>query len=389
MNRPFWKICITHMFIEIFYLTQVALIPVYVREFQLTLLQASLVATVPGILQLIMNIPLSFLVDRFSTKHFLVICMFMEGLSALALSQTNNFWILVAGVSIMRVSSPIYHISGLSQISRIVKPDTMSRSIGYHNTLGSLGAAIGALSLSIFLATVGWRWLYFSWAFPILAWGLLILRSTQLGSMTVRKPVERKVSAPRLGTIVSSGFLAFLAVIALREVGIISMLTYMTTYLVTLKGLSAATASLIFAAGPFMGTLASLAGGYIGGAFGSKKALGFTLLGCAVTLSLMVVSSEAYLLALIYILYTGASYMAYVPMSTMVAEITPPEKKGQGFSAYFFTEIFVTAFTPTPAAVFISLTGIGYIIPFSVLFLTASFVLLQFIYRPKVTARPL
>jgi len=383
MNRPFWTICITHMFIEVFYLTQVALIPVYVREFQLTLLQASLVATVPGILQLVLNVPLGFLVDRFSTKHFLFICMLMEGVSALALSQTSNFWILVAGVSIMRASSPIYHISGLSQISRIVKPESMSRSIGYHNTLGSLGAAVGTLSLSIILSTVGWRWLYLSWAFPILVWGLLVLRSPQLGSMTVSKPVERKVSTSRLGAVISSGFLVFLAVIALREAGIISILTYMTTYLVTLKDLSPAMASLIFAAGPLMGTLASLAGGYIGGAFGSKKALSFTLLGCAITLTLLAVSSQIYLLALIYILYTGASYMAYVPMSTMVAEITPPEKKGLGFSAYFFTEIFVTAFTPTPAAAFISLTGIGYIIPFSILFLAASFVLLQFIYRHK------
>jgi MFS family permease len=86
----------------------VALIPVYVREFQLSLLEASLVATVPNLVQLLMNFPIGFLVDRFSAKHLLCASMIIEGLSAIFLSQTSSFWALVLGVSVMRISSPLY-----------------------------------------------------------------------------------------------------------------------------------------------------------------------------------------------------------------------------------------------------------------------------------------
>lgn len=44
MEKPVWMICLTHMFIEIYLLVQVALIPVIVQEFQLSLVEASLIA---------------------------------------------------------------------------------------------------------------------------------------------------------------------------------------------------------------------------------------------------------------------------------------------------------------------------------------------------------
>jgi len=57
MEKPIWMVCTTHMFVEVFFLTQVALIPVIVLEFQLSLLEASLVAVVPSLVALFMNIP--------------------------------------------------------------------------------------------------------------------------------------------------------------------------------------------------------------------------------------------------------------------------------------------------------------------------------------------
>ncbi len=68
-EKPFWLICITHLLLEVYMLVQVALIPVYVREFQLSLLEASLVATIPSFAQLLMNIPFGFLMHRFAVKR--------------------------------------------------------------------------------------------------------------------------------------------------------------------------------------------------------------------------------------------------------------------------------------------------------------------------------
>ena len=110
MEKPLWMICVTHMFIEIYFLMQIALIPVLTREFQLGIVEVSLVVTVPSFVALLMNLPSGFLADRFSTNHLLFGSMLIEGFSALLISQTRDFWMLIFGVSLMKMASPVHHI---------------------------------------------------------------------------------------------------------------------------------------------------------------------------------------------------------------------------------------------------------------------------------------
>jgi len=167
--------------------------------------------------------------------------MLVEGLSGLLISQTNNFWLLVIEFSILRVSSPLYHISGLSKISRFVRQEKIGRSIGFHNALGNLGTAAGLISLTVFLSTIGWRWTYLFWSVPIGVWGLIILTSSHLRSKRVEKTVgERSGGLARWALLFSSGFLILLAVVGVREVGNTGSSTFMTTYFVETRGLSEA-----------------------------------------------------------------------------------------------------------------------------------------------------
>src|SRR5512136_1509852 len=108
MDKPLWMICTTHMFVEVYLLMQVALIPVIVQEFQLSLLEASLVATVPSFVALLLNIPSGFLADRFNPNQLLFASMVFEGFSGLLISQANNFWLLVIELSVLKISSPLY-----------------------------------------------------------------------------------------------------------------------------------------------------------------------------------------------------------------------------------------------------------------------------------------
>lgn len=232
MQKPLWMIYTTHMFIEIYLLIQVAIIPVIVSEFQLSLLEASLIATVPSLAALLMNIPSGFLADRFSTNHLLFASMLIEGFSALAISQTNSFWALVVGASFMRIASPIYHVPGLSQISRLVKPEQMSKSVGFHNAFGSFGTAVGLVSLTVFLSTLGWMWTYLFWALPILAWSFVLLSSSQLRIKQVgSRENSGKSKSARLFFVFSPALLMFLAVIGIREIGATGSSTFMTTFL--------------------------------------------------------------------------------------------------------------------------------------------------------------
>lgn len=382
MEKRLWMICTTHMFIEIYLLIQVALIPVIVREFQLSLLEASLIATMPSIVSLLINIPSGVLADRFSTNHLLFASMIIEGVSAFIISQTNSFWALVIGVTFMRIASPLYHVSGLSQISRFTKPENISRSVGFHNALGSLGSAIGLVSLTLFLSTTGWRWTYLFWSFPIIVWGFILLTSPQLKikQFKIRTNPSRKRSA-RLFSVFSPALVLFLAVIAVRELGATGTSTFMTTYFVDFRNLPETIASLVFAFGPVMGIVGSLGGGFFAERLGARRALKWTILCCAILLLTLSLVSHLYLLALVYLVYALFSNALWSPMNTIVASITPETERGLSYSFYFFTEALMDSIAPSIAAGVILLSSVWHVFPFSVAFFIISLVILQFLPR--------
>jgi len=389
MEKPLWMICITHMFIEVYLLMQVALIPVIIREFQLSLLEASLVATIPSLITLLMNIPSGFLADRFSARHLLFASMLIEGLSTFLVSQTNSFWTLVLGVSLLKISSPIYHISGLSQLSRMAKPKQISRSIGFHNALGNLGSAGGLVTLTVFLSTIGWRLTYLFWTLPILSWGFILLKSSQFKAKRVAQAEhsENRGRLSRVSLIFSSGFLVLLVVIGVRELGATGSSTFMTTYFVDARGLTEATASLIFSLGPFVGIIGSIGGGYLGERMGAKKALGWAILGCAISLLVLSLTSQLYLLTLIYLFYSFFGSAVWSPMNTIVANVTPETERGMSYSVYFFIEGLIASAAPTVAAGVIELTEVWLVFPFSVVFLITSVIILKFLPLSQPTIR--
>lgn len=383
MDRSLWTIYLTHMFLEIFLLIQVALIPVYVNEFHLGILEASLVAVIPNLLSLLMNIPAGFITDRFDTRHILFASLVIEGISAIIVSLTSDFWTLVIGVSFMRLSSPIYHIPGLSQVSRLAKPEHMNRSIGLHNAMGNLGQAIGVISLTVFLTTLGWRWTYFFWALPILAWSVVVLRSLKTEGKPIadNRPVKPN-GVKRVISVLSVAFLIFLIAIGIREIGITGTSTFMTTYFVS-RNFSDVTASLVFGLGPFMGIIGSLGGGYLGMRIGAKKTLNLVTVACIIFLSLLALASQFYLIVFIFMLYTFFSNSMWVPMNTIVVEMTSASDRGMGFSFYFFLEGIVSTVAPIIAGAVILLSNVWYVLPASVIFLAISLLILQLTGKPK------
>lgn len=370
------------MFVEVYLYIQVAMIPVIVREFQLSLLEASLIATVPSIASLLMNIPSGFLADRFSTNQLLCASMLIEGISAFVISQTNSFSALVIGVVFLKIGSPIYHIPGLSQISKLAKPEKVSRSVGFHNALGNLGSAAGLMSLTFFLATTGWRWTYLVWSFPIIAWGVILLVSPELKIKPVKAQSDSTVKgSSRLSSILSPALLLFLAMLAVREIGATGTSTFMTTYLVDVRSLSDTTASLVFALGPFIGIVGSLGGGFLGERLGAKKALDWGLLGCSIALLALSLMQHLYLLTFMYLVYTLFSNALWSPINTIVARISSSVNRGLSYSFYFFTEGLMDSIAPTIAAGVIAGSTVWFVFPFSVALFITSLILLQFLPR--------
>ena len=175
----------------------------------------------------------------------------------------------------------------------------------------------------------------------------------------------------------------FLVAIGLRQVGSTGSSTFMTTYFVNTQNLSESAASLIFGLGPFMGIVGSLSSGYLGERIGAKKALSWAIIGCSISLSILSLVSQPYLLTLIYFLYSFFSNAVWSPMNTIVADITPVAERGLSFSVCFFTEGLTASIAPTLAAGVIELSDVWFIFPFSITFMLTGLITLHFLRAPK------
>ena len=386
MKKPLWIIYTSHMFVEVYMYMQVALFPVLIREFQLNVLEVSLVATIPGLVQLLMNIPSGFLAERFNIRHLLFVSMFVEGFSALMVSQTSSFWMLVLGVSFIKVASPIYHISGLSQLSRFAEPSKINKIMGFHNAFGNIGTAFGLVSLAAaFLFNLDWRWVYLFWAIPILIWGLIVLMFSKFKTETpIRVKTKSRGRLTGLSIVFSLEFFLFLLVIGIREIGNTGSSTFMTTYFVNVRELSESTASLIFGLGPFVGILGSLTGGYLGERIGAKKALSWILIISAILLFALSLMAQPYLLVIVYLLYSFFSNSAWSPLNVLATELIPEANRGLGFSVYFLVEGMILSVAPTLAAGVIMFSDVWFVFPFSALFIIASLIVLRFLPQSRV-----
>jgi len=385
MKRELFTVFGTHMFIEIFFLIHLALIPTFIKEFNLNLFQASLIATIPSLVVLLSYIPAGLLVDKVGAKPLLLISMILEGVAALFISQIRDYLLLILAVSLIRISSPVYHTSGLSVISKVTDSKSTGKMMGFHNALGSLGATIGLLSLSILGGILGWRFIYLLWSIPVLMWCIPILKS-EVGKYEEQEREHAKGSIlADFRSILNFRFTLLLLIIAFRSFGISVISTFITTYMVEFREFSQEAASMVFGLGPLIGILSSLASGYLSGRFGDAKTLLWMVVGSIFSLALLAWAESLDFMMLTYILYSFFNSGSWSPIGALVAALTPGSKRGTGYSSYFFVGGAVSTIQPPIPAVIIGYTNLHVIFPIGISLLSICAVLLGFFYHGSRT----
>ena len=382
MKREFITVFGTHMFVEVFLFVHLALIPTFIEEFNLNLFQASLIATIPNLVILLSYMPAGLLVDKIGAKPMLLISMLLEGTAALCISQLRDYLPLILAVSLIKVSSPIYHTSGLSAISKMSTSNSTGKVMGFHNALGSLGSAFGLLSLSILGGTLGWRSVYLLWSIPILMWCLPILKS-EVGKPERSPDKDRgeKTFFRDLKSVLTFSFTLFLLIVALRNFGASVISTFMTTYLVELRNFSQEAASMIFALGPLTGILSSLVSGYLCSKLGDTETLLLMVVGSILSLFPLALTRGLALLMLCYFVYSFFNNGVWSPIGSLVAALTPSSKRGLGYSSYFLIGGVASTIQPTITAIIIGYTSLNAIFPIAIGILTACAALLTLFYH--------
>jgi MFS family permease len=359
----------THAFVHVFTMMHMALIPVFITELGLSIIESGLLASIPLILSVTFSLPYGLFADRVNPKKLMIVSLLLSGLSGFAVSQARDFYTLLFPLMFISLSSTIYHPPALSIVSELLPQRKRSGILGIHGAGGTSGVAIGPVTLGIVMAGFGWRFAYLVWVIPVLLSSLFLLKLPKLQASTSNEPPQtqntltedEKAIAKRL----RYGYIVLLLAISISGIGGQSISTYMTTYLVSNRGLTESAASLIYGFNSAVGILGSLGGGYLAASIGNKRWMIIAYLTSAI-ISLGIWLGPLWTLAVIYLTggFFGSSSMG--PSTSLAAEFSPKARRGLAYTFFMLPFSLIGAVAPVIAAKIIELYEIQVLFPFSI-----------------------
>jgi len=365
-----------------------ALIPVFIKEFNLTIFEAGLLVSIPLALSVSISLPYGFITDRIDPRKLIVLSLLTAGFSGLAVSQARSFLTLLLPLSFIPLSSTIYHPPALTIVSELFSGEKRSRILGIHASGGTTGVAIGPITLGLIMERFGWRFSYLIWCVPVLFSTLLLLGLPGVKPAPYKErasgedidPMEE--SKDSSSKIIRREFLLLLIAMGVNSVGQQALSAYMTTYLVSVRSLSESAASLLYGLSPFVGILGSLIGGYLGDRLGSKHWISAAYTG-GILVYTGIWLGPLWMLVAVYLTggFFGGSTLG--PLTSLVARFSPKRRRGLAYTIFMLFPSLMGSVSPLIAAKLIEFYGLTGLFPFAIFLTMMSILLFQSLPRGK------
>ena len=351
MSYSLMVMTLTHTMTHSFQNIHTALFPVLRDEFMLTNQQIGIIASIPNLCQALLSIPTGLLSDRIGSKKMLLLAMGVACVGALTASMANSPLMLIVAVSLLYINTTVYHPASYSFVSRSYKPRDRSKALGVQGAGGTLGMAIGPISLAV-LVYLGfqWRQVYLFWFFPLLLGIVMILRINEEPTDDLALSDTEKTEQEPASRLLTASLVLFMVYSGAKMVASGMTNSFLNVYLVETQGWSFEYASLILGGSYVMGIVAAPVGGYLAARYGDKRW----------TLSVLAASYGCYILAFLVggvlpftILYLGHGFFNFLSMaanSSIIAKLSPGRQRGLGFALYFLPGSVMGAVAPMIAA---------------------------------------
>ena len=145
----------SHLSVHALMLTLPSLIPILRDEFNTGLDTLGLVVTVSAFMFGVGAIPAGWAERKLGGRTLLLLYLIGSGLSALLVSISTSFYMMVAGLGLMGFTCSIYHPAGLTLISHRVK--AITKGMAVHGIFGTTGSAAGPIMATALASLISWR----------------------------------------------------------------------------------------------------------------------------------------------------------------------------------------------------------------------------------------
>lgn len=352
----------SHFIIHVYTMLLPVLLLPFQDELGISLVQLSLLASIPRLLNVFIYIPTGIISDRYPSET-LTLSYIVTLLGSLVIPLSSGFYMLLAGFILISVGSTLYHPPSLKMASNF-DPTKMSLAMGIHNIGSNIGFAAGPLLLGLFMTRWGWRYSFYVWAVFTLIMGVFSYGYTR---KTLQRGEKRELSfLTGLRKILTKDFLLVVAISMVIEAIFNVLVTYVPVYFTIEIGMSYSLTSIISGIGPITGILGSVIGGYAGDRFGQYR-MGM-LVNVLLAGFLFIFPSMKTLMAvvIIYGLYRCLQ-AAFMPLlNSMIASHSDIENRSLAYSFNFVLVNLVGSIATTGASVLIEGYGTSVIFPISI-----------------------
>jgi MFS family permease len=371
-------LCASHTLLHAYSNLPLALLPILIDEYKLSILIASIVVAVPQVFPLVFSVPSGLLADRLGHTKLISFSLFLQVLAASLVILFPAVETIVLCFSLTALASTFYHPPALSAATNILPTDFLSRGLGFHGASGTLGFAIGPITLGLVLSWFGWRYVYVIWIVPIFVVAVVafFVNISEHSHEEHNEGEEKSLITP-LRDVLSVTFLSFLLLMLFRNAAGGTISTYLTTYLTEGKGLDAGLASIIFGLSPLIGLTSVIIGGYVGDRLGWKKSLTSIFSIVTVALFCVFVSGSTSQTVFFYLVYGFFSSMTMPITTSIVPKIVPSKSRGTAYSLQFIPMSIIGIVMPIVLGVLISLFEISIIFPIAIVFYIIVLVITQ------------
>jgi len=333
-------------------------------EFDLNLQQLGLIASIPSLASAILAIPVGLLSDRFGSKKMLLVSFGFAAVGAVLAGTASTPLMLIVAVSLIYINVSIYHPASYAATTKMFAPEDRAQALGLHGAGGTLGHAMGPLSVSLLVGMLGWQWrqVYLFLAAPMIVGIIMVLR---LPDDKVEKTEKRQDKGDG-EKFLTRNLVMFLAYQATRMVATSMIGTFLVLYLQDVRGMSLTVATFITSTNTLTGLIAAPLGGYLAARFGEKKWLQTSLLGAFTVLAIAFQVPNNTLFMALYVLYGFGNTLGMAGRSAIMAKLTPSKQRGLGYSLFFLPGSIIGAITPVAAGYVADLMGFQTIFNFAV-----------------------
>jgi MFS family permease len=375
----------THVLTHVFGGVHPAIFSLLRDEFGLSLQQLGIIASIPPLVQTLLSIPTGLLSDKFGSKRMVLVSIVIALLGALLASKTKNPLMFIVAISIVYLNTTIYHPASYSYTANLFEGKDRPKALGFHGAGGTLGHAIGPLSVSILIGLLGmeWRQVYLILGAPLLLGIVMLLflkddngRKSHKAKLEI---VEGSLHSVR--SILSKSLMMFLSYSALRTIGNSMISNFIVLYLQDVRHLDLALASFIASGRMLLGFIAAPIGGFMAARFGEKKWILSTFsLGCILlTISIFVRSSLMF--TIFFIGYGICNNLGMAGRSSIMAILSPRGKRGLGYALFFIPSSIMGAVAPMIAGYIAQNFGFNMIFYYSIGIFVIAIGVLRFLVK--------